>query len=111
MLIIFLGVMAVAEAKTNKLYSVTVTVTVTYEYYDENGDYVTSQSGGNETQKIEVCASSPQEAREKAISQCEGMCRGRQNMGKATMGGKKCDKYKIRTVYDASVPQIVTQEC
>ena len=111
MVILILGFMAFAEAQTNKLYTVTVTVTVTYKYYEENGTYVSSQNGGTETQTIQVCASSPQDAREKAIAQCEGMCRGQQDMGKATMGGKTCNKYKERSVYDASVPKIVTQEC
>lgn len=83
-------------------YIVKVSITVNYEFYD-GFNLVSEQSGPMEFQTIEVCASSPQEARDKAIEQCDRMCRGKQKMGTTYVNGKEVDKYKLRTVYDAQV--------
>ena len=96
-------------AKADKIYNVIVTIRVTYEYMD-GASTVGEQSGSNETQVIEVCASSPHEAREKAIYQCQSMCQSSQDMGTATYGGKKCRKYKKREVYNAE-PKATTIDC
>lgn len=110
MLLIVLGITTVSKAQQSYIYKVTVTIKVTYEYYD-GPELISTQTGNNETQIIDVCASSPQEAREEAMEQCDRMCRGSQHMGKATMGGKECTKYKVRKVYDASPSMQIGKTC
>ncbi|MBO7623894.1 MAG: hypothetical protein J6S82_01140 [Bacteroidales bacterium] len=101
LLFIILGTTANSKAQKNYTYDVVVTVRVTYEFKDGNTT-VSTQTGVSETQNIEVCASSPEDARQKAIKQCEGMCRSAQYMGTTIMNNKKVDKYKHREVYDAT---------
>lgn len=101
MLFAMLTLSTVAKAADFK-YTVAVSIQVEYEYYD-GFNLVSTQNGGWENQTITVCASSPQEAREKAIDECDRMCRGKQRMGTTYLGGKEVEKYKIRKVYEASV--------
>ena len=97
-------------AKADQMYKVTVTIQVEYRYY-VNGSYESTASGQWESQVIEVCASSPEDAREQAKVQCDRMCRGEQYMGKKTIGGKECDQYKVRSVYDAKAEAKPNQFC
>ena len=97
-------------AKADQMYTVTVTIQVEYRYYS-NGSLVSEESGTWESQVIDVCASSPEDAREQAKIQCDRMCRGEQHMGKKTIGDKQCDKYKVRRVYDASAKAKPGQFC
>lgn len=97
-------------AKADQMYKVTVTIQVEYKYYS-NGSFVSSSSGAWESQVIDVCASSPEDAREQAKIQCDRMCKGEQYMGKKTIGDKQCDQYKIRSVYDAKAETKPGQFC
>ena len=99
-----------AAKAVDQIYTVTVTIQVEYKYYD-NGSYVSSASGAWESQVIEVCASSPEDAREQAKVQCDRMCRGEQYMGKKLIGDKQCDQYKVRSVYDAKAVAKPNQFC
>lgn len=109
-LLMVLGFSTISNAQQSYLYKVTVTISVTYKYYD-GFDLVSTQNGGTELQIIEVCAESPQDAREKAMNQCDRMCAGEQDMGKATVGGKECKKRKVRSVYDAAASLQVGKKC
>lgn len=99
----------VLYTKADSLYDVTVSVTVVYRYYSlstvgvpDYNEFEGESNGQSQTQKLPVCASSPQDAREKAMEQCSNMCRGEQDMGYATFNGKKCKKTMVREVYDAT---------
>ena len=99
----FLGITTYTYA--DKLYYTVVTVKVEYYYhkhYEEVGNY----SGTTEFQRIEVCASSPDDAREKAKDQCERMCSGDQRVGNGNWNGESLPKYKRRSVYDVDVSAV-----
>ena len=96
--------------KADQMYKVTVSIQVEYKYYN-NGSFVSVQSAPWETQVIDVCASSPEDAREQAKIQCDRMCRGEQRMGTKYIDGQQCDQFKVRSVYDAKAEAKPGQFC
>lgn len=90
----------------DKLYYTVVTVNVEYYYHKRGHGEVGHYSGLNEYQAIEVCASSPDDAREKAKDQCSSMCHGDQKMGNGIWDGESLPKYKRRRVYEVKINSV-----
>lgn len=98
-------------ASAADLYYMSITVKVEYYYHKQfEGEYG-NYSGMNEYQTIEVCASSPDEARVKAKDQCTQMCQGDQEMGTGNFNGETLPKYKRRSVYDVEISSVVKGGC
>ena len=87
----------------NYLYHVVVTVSIEY-YYEDGIDRVGHHSGGTKSMTIPVCASSPEEARDKAEYECGRMCSTdkAQRMGSKMFNGKMLPKFMVRKIYDAA---------
>lgn len=98
-------------ASAADLYYMNVTVKVEYYYHKQIEGEKGNHSGMDEKQFIEVCASSPDEARVKAKEQCSKMCQGDQKMGTGNFNGETLPKYKRRSVYDVTVSSVVKGGC
>lgn len=95
------GIQGLVKAE-NYLYNVVVSVSVEY-YYEDGISYVGHHSGITQTITIPVCASSPEEARDKAEYECGRMCSTdrAQRMGSEMFNGKMLPKFMVRKIYDA----------
>jgi hypothetical protein len=99
-----------ANAKTR--YSVSVTTQINYNYVDENGKSVGTESVPGAQQIIKICANTPDEARREAESECSTMCRSLQNKdeGKKKYNGKMYQCYSSKEVYDSTATSL-EQSC
>lgn len=95
-----------------KLYVIKVTYSVTYEYRDNYGNVLSSQSGISGSQTFSVCAENEGKARQKAIEQCSSTCNyGGQKVGSADIGGVRCTKYEVRRVTGAVDVSVGHPDC
>jgi len=88
----------------NTLYLVTVSITVTHIYYDIDSGNEAFRNSSTDAKSMQVCASSPEQAKSEAKSECSSICSrssGR-SLGKKYVNGKYYNVYEYREVYDAS---------
>ena len=103
-----------ANATSQNRYTVVVTTQLNYSLIDDKGNEVSAYTTKGTSQTIEnICASNPEEAKNKAKDECWNLCRrdSRKNEGTTTFNGIKVTKYSTREVYDAAVTLTVTNGC
>ena len=106
----FLTFFCIYQVNAQTKYQVTVSVQITTVYFNDSDYYdeaFSSKSAGT-SQVINVCADTPEEAKNEAKSECSTMCRrdsGRK-LGRVTVNGKTYYAKEYREVYDASAKAI-----
>jgi hypothetical protein len=106
----FLTFLGIYQVNAQTKYKVTVTVQITTVYYNDSDYYdeAFSANSAGTPQVIEVCADTPEEAKNEAKSECSTMCsrNSGRKLGRVTVNGKTYYAMEYREVYDASAQKI-----
>lgn len=103
-ILLFAGI-GISKVQAQTIYNVTVSVQIITHYYNDENHYdeAFQSTSSGQSQPFQVCAETPDEAKEQAKYECSTACaRSGRNLGRQNVRGKYYYVTEERRVYDAS---------